>query len=146
MMFAHATIASLLLRLGMVAGTMAVVCWIGWKIPEAQKIQALHAQGLMEAEQKQMIAQARRPVKAPPSAAMAVGIDVNRATEHDLERLPGIGPVLAQRIVEYRETRGSFQELEQLRRVRGIGEKTFARIRGLLVVAPGTGKRAGKAA
>jgi competence protein ComEA len=61
---------------------------------------------------------------------------VNRASQQDFERLPGIGPVLARRIVEYRESRGTFQDIGQLRRVKGIGKKTFERIRAFVAVLP----------
>ncbi len=61
-------------------------------------------------------------------------LDLNLASERDLEGLPGIGPILALRIVEYREARGAFREVEQLRRVKGIGKKTFDRIRALVAV------------
>jgi competence protein ComEA len=73
-------------------------------------------------------------------------LDVNRATEQDFERLPGIGPVLARRIVEYRETRGSFQDVDELRRVKGIGKKTFERIRPFVAVVPRGVRSTGKAA
>jgi competence protein ComEA len=61
-------------------------------------------------------------------------IDLNLASERDLEGLPGIGPILALRIVEYREARGAFRDVEQLRRVKGIGKKTVDRIRPLVHV------------
>lgn len=55
-------------------------------------------------------------------------IDVNRATEAELQALPGIGPSFARRIVREREERGAFQSLEELSRVRGLG---VGRIRSL---------------
>lgn len=61
---------------------------------------------------------------APPRSdpgSTAEQISVNTATAPELERLPGIGPVLAQRIVEYREQHGPFQRLEDLLEVEGIG-------------------------
>ncbi len=61
---------------------------------------------------------------APPGpnpGSPAEQISVNTATAPELERLPGIGPVLAQRIVEYREQHGPFQRLEDLLEVQGIG-------------------------
>ena len=51
-------------------------------------------------------------------------IDVNTAGIAELERLPGVGPALAQRIVDDRRHRGSFQTVEDLSRVSGIGPKT----------------------
>ena len=52
-------------------------------------------------------------------------VDVNTADASQLERLPGVGPALARRIVEDRQARGAFRSLEDLSRVRGIGSKTL---------------------
>lgn len=51
-------------------------------------------------------------------------IDVNSATVAELERLPRVGPALAQRIIEHRQRHGPFQSAEDLRHVRGIGPST----------------------
>jgi competence ComEA-like helix-hairpin-helix protein len=67
------------------------------------------------------------------TAASAL-VDVNRATAAELERLPGIGPALAQRIVAYRDSAGGFATVEQLERVRGIGPALRGRIAPLVVV------------
>ncbi len=61
-------------------------------------------------------------------------LDLNRATLAELQRLPGVGPTLAQRIVEARERQGRFASAEDLRRVPGIGPKKFEAIRELVVV------------
>lgn len=55
-------------------------------------------------------------------------ININTATAGELTRLPGIGPVLAARIVENRSTQGSFHNASDLIRVKGIGEKTFQKM------------------
>jgi competence protein ComEA len=62
-------------------------------------------------------------------------LNVNRATAVELERLPGIGPSLARRIVADREARGAFATLEALDRIPGIGPALVARL-GRLVTAP----------
>ncbi|MEM1094927.1 MAG: ComEA family DNA-binding protein [Bacteroidota bacterium] len=61
-------------------------------------------------------------------------VNVNTATLAELDRLPGVGPALAQRIVDYREAHGAFARVASLERVRGIGPKTVAKFDGLAVV------------
>lgn len=67
-------------------------------------------------------------------------LDLNTATAGDLQALPGIGPVLAARVIEDRAANGLFQTVEGLRRVRGIGPKTLQRLRPL-VAAESDGSR-----
>ena len=59
-------------------------------------------------------------------------ININAASASELEELPGIGPVLAAAIVEYREEHGSFASAEELMEVRGIGEGKLAAMRPFL--------------
>jgi competence protein ComEA len=61
-------------------------------------------------------------------------VDLNAATAADLDALPGIGPVLAQRIVEHRERSGPFRSVEQLDDVPGIGPATYAELAELVAV------------
>jgi competence protein ComEA len=68
---------------------------------------------------------------APGGAGL---INLNRATAAELEELPGIGPVLAERIMAFREANGGFRSVEDLQRVSGIGEKTFAALKDLVTV------------
>ena len=57
-------------------------------------------------------------------------VDVNRATQADLERLPGIGPVIAARVIEERTSTGPFNEPAALERVRGIGPRSLSALAG----------------
>lgn len=61
-------------------------------------------------------------------------ININTATVAELCALPGIGEVLAERIVEYRQEHGAFTDIEQLKQVSGIVEKKFEVLRDLIVV------------
>jgi competence protein ComEA len=70
-----------------------------------------------------------RSNETPPNP---LRIDLNTASEAELVRLPGIGPVMAKRIVEYRKANGPFRQLRDLRRVKGIGAKTYEKIAPLL--------------
>ena len=69
----------------------------------------------------------------PPSAGTG-RVDLNRASLQQLDALPGIGPVTAQRILDWRAQHGRFTRVEQLREVDGIGERRFAQLRGLVAV------------
>ena len=61
-------------------------------------------------------------------------LDINTATVDDLDDLPKIGPVLAQRIVDYRTANGDFQFIEELMNVEGIGEVIFEKIKEFVEV------------
>lgn len=67
--------------------------------------------------------------------AAARAVDVNTADVAELERLPGVGPALAGRIVEERSRRGAFASPEELQRVPGIGPALARRLRGYVTVA-----------
>jgi competence ComEA-like helix-hairpin-helix protein len=60
-------------------------------------------------------------------------VDINRAPEEELESLPGIGPSLAHRILEYRTAHGFFQQTDELMKVSGIGELKYARLAHLII-------------
>ncbi|MFE9387745.1 helix-hairpin-helix domain-containing protein [Streptomyces sp. NPDC006784] len=73
------------------------------------------------------------PGGGAPGAGSAGGpsagkVSLNSATREQLETLPGVGPVLAQHIVDYRTQHGGFRSVDQLKEVNGIGEKRFADI------------------
>ena len=66
---------------------------------------------------------------------LGLALDVNNATAEDLEALPGVGPVLAQRIFQYRENQGPFKKFEDLLAVHGMGKKKLAQLRPLVTVS-----------
>ena len=70
-----------------------------------------------------------------------VVLDINRATTADYEKLPGIGPELARRIVAYRKEHGAFRRVEDLLVIRGMGEKKWRDIRPQLKVGSAEGKQ-----
>lgn len=79
-------------------------------------------------------ARARRAKKAEARQPLRGALNVNTASASELRRLPGIGPSLAERIVAWRQRRGKFRRLRDLRRVKGIGQKTLAKLRPYLVL------------
>lgn len=144
---------SLAIKLSMLAVTIGVVYWIGWTVPSTVTRPA-HS----------VVESASEPDSRPPSTVVSppgsvssepilagsshlqhqgdggklerAKLDLNRADVLELEELPGIGPVLAERIVDYRRSGRTFRTVEDLREVKGIGQKKFERIRALVTVTP----------
>mgnify|MGYP001562656463 CR=1 FL=1 len=71
-----------------------------------------------------------------PQAAQdkSLRVNLNKASLDELVKLPGIGEALAGRILDYRDTAGGFKSIEDIRRVKGIGESKFAAIKDKLSV------------
>lgn len=61
-------------------------------------------------------------------------ISINSASLEELDTLPGIGPAIAQRIIDYRDDNNGFKSLEELMEVSGIGEKTYAQLEDLITL------------
>ena len=61
-------------------------------------------------------------------------VNINRAGVRELESLPGLGPALAQRVINYRENKGLFTSEEEIKNVPGIGEKKYEQIKGRITV------------
>ena len=79
------------------------------------------------------------PAAAPgsPGAAPASGpLDVNTATLEQLDALPGVGPAIAQRIIDYRAEHGPFTAVDQLKDVKGVGDALFEKIKDLVTIGP----------
>ena len=84
----------------------------------------------------------QKPAKpAKPAAASApAAVTLNTASQSQLETLPGIGAAAAKRIIEYRQKNGGFKKIEELMNVKGIGEKSFLKLKPRLTVAAATDK------
>ncbi len=82
------------------------------------------------------------PRAATPAAPAAAPINLNSATQGQLESLPGIGAATALRIIEYREKNGGFKKIEDLMNVRGIGEASFLKLKSMVSVAAARTERA----
>jgi competence protein ComEA len=74
------------------------------------------------------------PAQRTPTAITLYPININIATQAELESLPGIGPATAKAIIEYRDTNGLFTRIEDIMNVPDIGPKTFERIKELITV------------
>ena len=155
-------IQSLLIKLGMLVMTMGVVFWIGWQAPQASvkpvvsvaSTEIVSVPGVATtAPEKPAVnpsdgrstpakTSVEKNVVRPDVASRRGLLDLNRVSAEDLESLPGIGPVLAQRVLAYRKSNGGFHAVEELRQVKGIGQKKFDRVRPLVMVTtPSTKKK-----
>ncbi len=74
------------------------------------------------------------PFAAPTEEPALELVNLNTASQAELETLPGIGPTTAQKIIDYRETNGPFQTTEDIINVSGIGPGTYERIKDLITV------------
>ena len=152
-------ISSLLLKLGMLAVTVGIVFWfIG-----APHTTPYHESGFT-AERQVAPVPATRPdnrvghaprqpgrsgqepnseigaFAKPSSTPVGLLLDLNRAKAGELEALPGIGAVLAQRVIAFRESLGGFRKIEDLRDVKGIGAKKFDQLKLLVTVSTSDSK------
>jgi len=142
---------SLFVKLAMLAAAIGLVVWVGWPAPQASSGSATPDDGSTagvapradaeDSDTNRSSVVAEKPVVfgaspeakvRPPASSL---LDVNRAGAKEFESLPGIGPVLAQRVIEYRTTVGRFHTIDDLRAVKGIGPKIFERIKPLVMVA-----------
>jgi competence protein ComEA len=94
---------------------------------------ALLVVGSLGAASAVAAAQSKAPsAKAAPAPASIVNL--NTATASQIATLPGIGETAAQRIIEYRDKNGGFKKVEELMNVKGIGEKSFLKLKPLVTV------------
>jgi len=141
---------SLAIKTAMLLTTVLLVIWIGWPVPhdpvlltgvepaEGETQQPILPRVLLR-EEPTLVA---RPAQPTASIAPAEGkprkrsgkLDLNLATAEELQGLPGIGPVLAQRVVEQRTAHGRFRTVDDLRDVKGIGKKRMDQLRPLVMV------------
>lgn len=115
-MRAHKKIVSLCLAL------MVALCWSGLAL-------AADAKKMDQTEMKTQAPASTAAKPAPKAAkvkAPAKQVNINTASAKDLEQLAGVGPKLAKSIVDYRKKNGKFKKPEDLMKVKGMGQKTYA--------------------
>ena len=89
-------------------------------------------------------ASAQNKATTPKPAATATAtapVNLNTATVEQLATIPGVGPKMAERIIDYRQKNGGFKKVEDLMNVSGVGEKSFLKMKPLITVtAPKAGQ------
>ncbi|HXF84421.1 MAG TPA: ComEA family DNA-binding protein [Anaerolineales bacterium] len=113
----------------------------GGFLAEAEKSQINLARLLEDGERLDIpYIEGASPVIATPGEEIVQAtsdlININTASQAELETLPGIGPTTAQKIIEYREQNGPFLSIEDIINVSGVGPGTFERIKDLITVGP----------
>ncbi|WP_153035029.1 ComEA family DNA-binding protein [Amycolatopsis sp. YIM 10] len=108
----------------------------GGALPDTDLATVNLARRLSDGEQLDVGAppQAQGPAPTSPGAGPEVKVDLNTASLAQLDDLPGVGEVTAQRILDWRNKHGRFTAVEQLREVEGIGETRFTRLRDQVTV------------
>ncbi|MFF0028553.1 helix-hairpin-helix domain-containing protein [Streptomyces avermitilis] len=111
-------------------------------VPPGTNMQGLNRARLL-ADGEQVVVGVPAPAPDPGTAATATGgsgagatpsapVSLNTATADQLDTLPGVGPVLAQHIIDYRTQHGGFRSVDELREVNGIGDRRFADLQNLV--------------
>ena len=77
-----------------------------------------------------------KPAKPVVSATSSDIINLNTASAAQIATLPGIGPKTADLIIQYRQKNGGFKKVEEIMNVRGVGEKSFLKLKSRITVTP----------
>ena len=116
-------------KLLLLAGTMGLLSFVGLLDSPFQSAPA----DALSAQQADTAT--GHPPQSPPVVVADVRrVDINHGSVEELQRLPGIGPVLAGRVVRYRRENGKFATIRDMQQVKGIGVKRFAQLEPYIYV------------
>jgi competence protein ComEA len=77
-----------------------------------------------------------KPARPKAAPVVSTPVNLNTASAADLEALPGVGAATAKLIIEHREKNGGFKKVEELMNIKGIGEKSFLKLKPMVTVSP----------
>jgi len=100
----------------------------------SKEVSSFPAEGISAQERDRLSGEESAASSDAPAAPYSGAVDLNTATAEELQSLNGIGEVLAQRIIDYRNANGGFRSVEEIMNVKGIAEKKFAAIRDRITV------------
>ena len=105
------------------------------QVPESPQEQHFHRENSQTQKEVQTSPSPKHSIVEPKTTSQEPQkINLNQASEEELQSLPGIGPSTATLIIEYRSAHGGFHAIDELRVVKGIGPKKFAKIQPLLTL------------
>ena len=106
-------------------------------IPTNQEVEENKKQNVKEDENNEYITNSSKTAtneNTNNKEAKQSKININKATQEELDTLPGIGPSTAMKIIEYRKEKGNFKTIEEIKEVSGIGEAKYSKIKDLIIV------------
>ena len=106
-------------------------------IPTNQEVEENKKQNVKEDENNEYITNSSKTAtneNTNNKEAKQSKININKATQEELDTLPGIGPSTAIKIIEYRKEKGNFKTIEEIKEVSGIGEAKYSKIKDLIIV------------
>ncbi|MEX0828790.1 MAG: helix-hairpin-helix domain-containing protein [Nitrospirales bacterium] len=152
---------SLLVKIGILGMGIAVVWWVGWPQPQLRHHdrpplpRVLQQATAIQASPPSLNREPEESMRTPsqlegkkgeeerfPAEDRTPLIDLNLGSRMELERLPGIGMILADRIVSYRSLHGNFQHVQDLGKVVGIGKKRLKQLEPFVTVKSEAAERA----
>ena len=86
-----------------------------------------------------------KPAKGKAAATASSPLNLNTATAAELQALPGVGANTAKLIIEHRQKNGGFKKIEELMNIKGIGEKSFLKLKPMVTVGADKPERQGEA-
>lgn len=113
---------------------LAAVVLIGITVGHLGKIFPGQENSVNASSQKITVSKVNGSTSFTTIASTALKVNLNKASLDELVGLPGIGDALAKRILDYRDTAGGFKSIEEIKKVKGIGESKFEAIKDSLSV------------